>query len=83
MDFFHILFYFFVSGSIMYLKEIQSQCIGYHTETGKAHGSCTKHGVQCPSENRNPYTGCQWNTDHIVEECPEKILMDISQCCPA
>ena len=63
----------------MNLKQVQSQRVGNYTEAGKAHGSSAEHRVQGPAEKRNPDTGCQRNTNYIVEERPKEILVDVAK----
>ena len=77
------LFNFFVLFCVVDLKQVQTKGIGDNAEAGKTHCGGTEHRIQCPSENRDPYTGSQWNADHIVEKCPEKIFVDIFQGCTA
>ena len=89
--FFYIIIIFYFNGSsltdffiffcVMNLKQIQTKGIGDNAETGKTHRSGSEHRVQSPAEDRDPYTGCQRNTDNIIEKCPEEILVDISKRC--
>ncbi len=34
-------------------------------------------GFSFHPKNRIPHSGCKWNPDYIVKECPEQIFMDI------
>ena len=64
---------------IMELKQVQPQGIHAYGEAGKAHGSCSHHGVHLIAEQ----AGCQRDADYIVEEGPEQVLVDIGHGAPA
>ena len=60
------------------VKQVQSQGVAHHAEAGKAHGSCTEHGVQRQPQG-NEHTGCQRNADDVIDERPEQVFMDVTQ----
>ena len=64
------------------VKQVQPQSVAHHAEAGKAHGSCAEHGIQRQPQG-NEHTGCQRDADDVVDKCPEKVLLDISERCTA
>ena len=64
-----------IVGGVIHLDQIQPEGVGDHTEAGQAHGCGSHHGVE---DQPQPCiaAGGQRNTDRIVEEGPEQVLVD-------
>ena len=65
-----------ILSTAVHIEEIQSQSIGYDRHTGKAHRSSADHRIHLESVQ----TCSQRDADQVVEECPEQILMNVSDC---
>ena len=63
----------------MHPKQIQTQGVCHNAEARKAHRRRTEHRVQLPAEQRDPYARSQRNTDDIVNEGPEQILVNVPE----
>ena len=67
----------------MNIYQVQAQGIGNHAEAGKAHCRSPEHRVKLPAESADPHAGRQRDPDDVVNERPEKILVDVCESCAA
>ena len=74
-----IVFPFLIVTGVMELEQVQPQSIHAHGEAGHAHGGGAYHGVHLVGEQ----AGGQGNADHVVEEGPEQVLVDVGNGAPA
>ena len=59
------------------IKGVQPQGIGHNANAGKAHGSRGDHRVQRDTNAGEDARG-QRDTDSVVEERPEQVLVDVA-----
>ena len=64
---------------IMYLKEIQAQCVSDYTKAGQTHGCRSEHWIELPTQNSDKRACCQWNTDNVVDKCPKQVFVNVTQ----
>ena len=64
---------------ILHFKQIQSQRIHADREARQTHGRSADHRVHLPGKQSRR----QGDTDCIIEECPEQILVDVAKRCAA
>ena len=60
------------------LKQLEPQGIGDHAHRAEAHGSGGKHGVELEPEGDKQHTGSQRDSNGVVEEGPEQVLLDVA-----
>src|SRR5216683_7604302 len=56
----------------------QAQSVGNHGYRAEAHRRAREHRTQQPSENRIENSGSDRNSNHIVQKCKSKILLDVA-----
>ena len=70
---------FVVAPGAVHVEEVQPERVGDDAETGEAHGRRAEHGVQLPAEELDEHARRQRDADHIVDERPEQVLVDVAQ----
>ena len=69
----------FVMARVAQLEEVQPQRVRDHAEARQAHRRRAEHRVQRPAEQGDVQPRRQGDADHIVEEGPEQVLVDVSE----
>ena len=61
----------------------QPQCVGNDRDGAEAHRGAGEHGAEQPAEDRIENTSRHGNSDRVIEECKEKVLLDVADSRPA
>jgi len=64
-------------------KAPQPQSIGYNRYRGKPHRRDGKNGVEQYTEKGKQHPGRHRDQNGVVGKCPEQVLFDVSNRCPA
>ena len=61
----------------------QPQSVGHHEYAAQAHGSRSQHGRKGNAKGQIQHPRRNGNAQRVVEKCPEQVLPDIADGCPA
>ena len=66
------------SGSVFRLEEAQTERITYDKDGTEAHGESRNHRIHLQPKGGVEASGCNRNTDCIVEKGPEQVFLDVA-----
>ena len=79
--FFFFLAFNFLSFDASYiLKKIQSQCVRYSQKLDKLMAAAPNIDLISTRTADTTHQAARWDSDNIMEECPEQILVNITEC---
>lgn len=60
------------------LEPSEAQGIAYDKDRAEAHGQCSDHRIHFQTKGKIKYSGCDRDSDDIIDERPEQVLLNVS-----